>query len=628
MARTRVARWLRWLPLGGALALLVGLRARVILDPDAGVSPGELLSEPLVAFGAWQNLVRSLAVEGLVLIAALALLRVGRAGAWLARALLAVLLVANVAQVAVFDYWNSYLSGYQLVGPTASELGPMVSANLGTWVALALVFSLIVAAAFGREGAPESLEPGRRGWALMLVLAVAFSAAAVQVENSPLAYPTAAQGPILALARTRPAELARLPDGVPMADDWKPAGVLSSNWTKLADVERPLNVVVLLLESIRARSFWPSPEAPPMPNLERAATASAVFTRAYGHSPQSIRGFEALLFGTYPPPTWQTALRRSNDIGLDSLAQRLSERGVRTAVLLNGDDRFDDQGPLLTGRGLEHFAASTQISGPHPPKSDLNLVAALERFIDTDAAKPFAAVLMTRETHFPYVPVEPISDAPRPASYEAYMLTVARTDRLIGEVLALLERKGVRDDTVVVLTADHGQSFDDHSDGGRGHGQRVYEDSLHLPLVFINPVLFHGERDDRVVQLMDVGATVAWLAGDPRPNLNSGASVFHERASRAAYLVNFADGFSGAVVHGRFKYHYVRAPGEPDSEKLFDVLEDPRETKDLAATRPELRAALRARYFGWFHHWNDRWEEATSGDQTDRERVSAVLLAP
>lgn len=613
-------------PLLATLLFLVALRLKVIFDSAASYSWDEVLGDPLLALSLWQDIVRSISGESLVLIGAWFLLGTGQAGRWAARALVSTMLVINVVQVAVFGYWAAYLNGYQLLGLTLAELSTTLTTHLGLGNFLLLSLALVFGWFFG-GGAPLEVSRLRlRERLLGASLVVLLGVAVFQLERWPLAYRTTAHSPLLALARVRPPELSWLPDGKAAVEDWSGGSTLAPTWTRLETADRPFNVVVFVLESIRARSFWPSPDAPPMPSLDRVRGATAVFSRAYGHSPQSIRGLEALVFGVFPPPAWELALRRSNALALESLPERLAANGVRTAVLLNGDDRFDEQGPLLENRGLSLFAAADGITGPHPPKSDLNLVPTLERFVDEDPESPFVAVLMTRETHFPYLPVQPAPDAPPPTTYEAYRYTIAQTDRLLEETMALLERKGLTERTVLVLTADHGESFHEHADGGSGHGQRVYDESLHIPLVFINPTLFRGERDDRIVQLKDVAATVAWLAGADDPVLNVGTSVFFERPSHAAYLVNFTDGLAGAVVQGRFKYHYLRTPGEPVEERLYDVEADPGETNDLSARDPQRTAAMRLRYFGWFNHWVARWAEMTEGDQSDRQRVSAALV--
>jgi arylsulfatase A-like enzyme len=204
----------------------------------------------------------------------------------------------------------------------------------------------------------------------------------------------------------------------------------------------------------------------------------------------------------------------------------------------------------------------------------------------------------------------PIANPHPSNSFEAYLDAIAFTDLMIGDLISLLRRRNLFENTVVVLVGDHGEAFNEHPESGLGHGDWLFEVTAHVPLVLINPRLFHGEGDDRIVQQKDVAATVTWLAGDRRTYLNVGSPIFFRKTSEAAYLTSHFDVSSlrGALVRGRLKYVFrAAAEGLPGDDRLFDLVADPGETANLWRARAEEGREMKAQYFGWLTYWNERW---------------------
>ena len=189
-------------------------------------------------------------------------------------------------------------------------------------------------------------------------------------------------------------------------------------------------------------------------------------------------------------------------------------------------------------------------------------------------------------THFPYDPPLATERAPR-APRDAYQSAVGHLDDVIADLTELLERRHLADNTVLVLVGDHGEAFSEHPESGSAHGAWLFEESTHIPMMLINPRLFHGERDGRLVQQKDLAATLTWLAGRrARANLNQGACLFYARDSETAYLTNPWDVASlrGAVVRGNLKYMFAQnASDSVADERLYDLTADPGERKRSVA---------------------------------------------
>ncbi len=190
---------------------------------------------------------------------------------------------------------------------------------------------------------------------------------------------------------------------------------------------------------------------------------------------------------------------------------------------------------------------------------------------------------------------------------DLYDAEVRYTDVGLEELVATLKDAGVWDNTMFVLTSDHGEEFFEHE--VLGHGFSLFQPVVQVPLIFHGAGIPPGRVVEEPVQILDVPATVAELAGIARAEEGpvsfgdgeSFAAAFENedwKPERLYYLENeFGQGhsdhrafvFSG-VRQGRWKlvlteqnaFFPVENP-ENDSEALYDLLNDPGETVNLIA---------------------------------------------
>jgi arylsulfatase A-like enzyme len=177
---------------------------------------------------------------------------------------------------------------------------------------------------------------------------------------------------------------------------------------------------------------------------------------------------------------------------------------------------------------------------------------------------------------------------------ELYRAEVASVDAAVGQVLEILDRPALRDRTLVVCVADHGEEFWEH--GGVEHGHTVYEELVRVPLMMRWPGhLPEARRVDSVVRMIDVVPTVLDLLGLAPPPAADGSSALaavrgEEAEPRVALIENllFAEERTGIRTADR---KYVR--WETGKEEAYDLAADPRELRDLAGVETTL-APLRA----------------------------------
>jgi arylsulfatase A-like enzyme len=189
-----------------------------------------------------------------------------------------------------------------------------------------------------------------------------------------------------------------------------------------------------------------------------------------------------------------------------------------------------------------------------------------------------------------------------------YDESIAYTDNYVGKLISVI-RRNLGPNTAILLTADHGESFD-HGYGSHS-GVMLYEDLIHIPLIIALPdaAAAPGRRDDLAAQI-DLAPTIAALAGvDPSPRWVGQSLRTPPKGGelRTIFAMNFEQNenrgrlTTGSVAALRSNWKLVRFFGRPQysnmprlQTQLFDLAEDPHEHKNLAAIHSDIVATLSA----------------------------------
>ncbi len=167
-----------------------------------------------------------------------------------------------------------------------------------------------------------------------------------------------------------------------------------------------------------------------------------------------------------------------------------------------------------------------------------------------------------------------------------YFGLCAFMDAQVGQVLRALEASGQADETLVIVTSDHGEMLGHRAIWGKS---TMYEDSARIPLLMTGPGVAAERRDDPV-SLIDLAPTIAEATGMADPSKGfSGQSLFAQTATDRTVLSEYHDGGSPVgitmVRWGQWKYvHYA----EGHSAELFDLAADPQESHNRASDRPDI----------------------------------------
>jgi arylsulfatase A-like enzyme len=242
------------------------------------------------------------------------------------------------------------------------------------------------------------------------------------------------------------------------------------------------------------------------------------------------------------------------------------------------------------------------------------------RFIEGyDSANPFFLYLAFTAPHTPYqAPEEALARYPGIAdpNRQAYAAMVSEMDDQIGAVLAALEAKGLRDDTLVIFHSDNGgvrtaafageieMAGDLPASNGdfRGGKGDLYEGGVRAVALANWPGVIEPGTAGGLMHVVDMLPTLAGLAGasvegtQPLDGTDVWAAIADGAASPRTEVVNNVEMFRGAVRDGDWKL-VIRAT-LPAQSALFNLATDPGETTDVSADHPDIVARLEARING------------------------------
>ena len=186
---------------------------------------------------------------------------------------------------------------------------------------------------------------------------------------------------------------------------------------------------------------------------------------------------------------------------------------------------------------------------------------------------------------------------PLPEARLRYRREVEAVDAAVGEILAELDRLGLYDDTLIVLTSDHGEALGEH--GTMGHGASLYDEALRVPL-FVKPPAGSALAEpleagrDRLARLIDVAPTMLDLLGLNPLRGATGTSLL-----RSEPRILMAETRSGdperllyALRDDRYKLVYFASENRFE---MYDLAQDPTELDDVFRTQGHLRAEWQQR---------------------------------
>lgn len=235
----------------------------------------------------------------------------------------------------------------------------------------------------------------------------------------------------------------------------------------------------------------------------------------------------------------------------------------------------------------------------------------------------------------------PMGEADRQILTALYDGEIAYLDHRIGELCGMLRRGGMLDDTLLILTSDHGENILDH--GLMDHQYCLYDTLLKVPLVLRLPSYFEGGKSaEAVVQTTDIFPTVMEVLGIETEVNVQGRSLLRANTGRLAYSEYAAPQPGMEAIYRKYpagnfhrfdrsllsvrrdNWKFISA--SDGKEELYDLGQDPFEENDVAGSVPEVESALRAACAEWKERY---WSEDAAGTEASmsgeiRKRLEAL----
>lgn len=315
------------------------------------------------------------------------------------------------------------------------------------------------------------------------------------------------------------------------------------------------NLFLITLDTTRRDAMGFLGRSPSItPHLDALAAVSAVFTDAYTVAPLTLPAHTSLLTGLYP----NSHHLRDNSVAAlapeaTTLAEALSAEGWRAtadvaAIVLDScyglDQGFATYRDPPRDPGRQRLFIAEQ-------KADVMVDQALRDLPAADGAAPWFEWLHLFDAHYPYAAP---GSAPRPARTEEeayadrrrlYFEEIAWLDAQVGRLLDALRARADWERTVVVVTADHGESLLDGVEPT--HGWFVYDPTMRVPLLLRIPGAA-PRRLDPPVSLVDVMPTLLELLGVARPDLRFDGESLAPLLAAAPPASDVLDAYAGRAV--------------------------------------------------------------------------------
>jgi arylsulfatase A-like enzyme len=443
-------------------------------------------------------------------------------------------------------------------------------------------------------------------------------------------------------------------------------GFCASGCSKVPGAKRP-NVLMISIDTLRkdhcsAYGY----ERDTTPNLRLLAEEGARFDLAYAPSSSTAPSHATMFTSLYPLAHQVLKQGQTLAQGDYTLAEHLTANGYETAAVVASfvmNEKFGfAQGFTFYD---DDFKASTatihrRYWKGQPDVIDQDAVETTRKAIHwlkkkRSGQNPFFLFVHYFDPHAPYVPPEPFASqfAPpgrQPAELDQitgrYDGEIAFTDREIGRLFEALKETGLEENTLVLVTSDHGEGLGQHDH--LGHSINIYEEAVRVPLLFRWPdriakgCVFTApvEQVDLAPTMLDLigvkadgfsfqgRSLAAALRGDDDASLDGDRPVYlyreyYENRPMKLYSgrqVLLKGGKSGIRV-GKWKYIEGK---EEKTRELFDLEADPQEQINLTSTHSQKAGELASQLEAWedVHRRKESLKDTIS--EKDLERLKAL----
>jgi len=419
------------------------------------------------------------------------------------------------------------------------------------------------------------------------------------------------------------------------------------------------NVLLISVDSLRRDHVgtygYPLPTTP---TIDRLAAEGVIFRHAVSTTSWTLAAHAALLTGVHDARHGATVPAAILSESIPTLAEAFRAAGYRTVGLYSGPFLHPHFG---LARGFEEYIDCTSYgledatnpahprvhASSHKDVTNPRLAESFARVVARTDTRPFFFFVHMWDVHYDLVPPPPydrmFSSDPSPPDVDrdfrhdrafvpgmderSYRQVIALydgeirfTDETIEKMLGQLRASGLLDDTIVVVTSDHGEEFLEH--GGKGHRNSLFDEVLAVPLVFWSPTRLRPGVVETAASLVDVAPTLAGLAKLPDLEGIDGRALFDIHGAPVTDARIAISELRASVRRPKL----VAAQRYPDkvirdvktgAESYYDLAEDPREREPRSPATVGSAHPLVAEL--------DRWYSAKAGGVESARKPSRPL---
>lgn len=372
-----------------------------------------------------------------------------------------------------------------------------------------------------------------------------------------------------------------------------------------ARTKRPLNVLFLTIDTLRADLGFAGYPRPVSPNLDALAKRSTVYENAYSLASYTPKSMGPMLIGRYGSETARNSEHYTKFFASNVfVSERAHDAGIRT---MGGICHRYFMWNLGFEQGMDIYDMSA--TPPNPTDDDIRLTSdkltdvAIKHLSNPSNTGRFYGWFHYVDPHTPYAPhpdapsfakMPPEKSAPQRAAYDA---EVWYTDKEVGRLLDFVAKQPWAKDTAIIVTADHGESFGEH-DHWR-HGREVWESLIRVPLIVHLPD-GEGKKVAAKRSAIDLVPTIMDLLDLPADPTLHGTSLLADIDAPADKIVErdvFVDMMKGPYNDQRRAIITGTSPGlklidfEGHRQEVYDLAADPLEGKPLKKGDPRIDEA-------------------------------------
>jgi arylsulfatase A-like enzyme/Flp pilus assembly protein TadD len=257
------------------------------------------------------------------------------------------------------------------------------------------------------------------------------------------------------------------------------------------------------------------------PHIDALAAKGVLFERAIAHNPLTLPSHVNILVGATPlHHSVHDNLKSILTEDFFTLTEYLKERGYSTGAFIGAfalDSRFG------LSQGFDVYDESYPSKAPfaltsYQERSASQVIQSALNWLENQDSQWFSFIHLW-DPHAPYRPPEPFNEK---FKRDPYSGEVAYVDSELGKLFDFLESQNLMENTIIILTGDHGEALGDH--GETTHGYFAYNSTLWIPLIIAGP----GIKAFRVVEYVshiDIFPTVCDILGIEKPPFLQGDSL-------------------------------------------------------------------------------------------------------